>query len=238
MNITEAEHRNQRNCLVPTFSAQIPKELKNVLNITWTLKQFDAVTVTYPNSTYKYAPNVANINDGEYTVMATMYYNTSSGDVQMGTASVNKTANCSVCTLEESNDNNNNCRFTIGLIFENHNQNIENGTTVSIPRMGQSTIRLIDRDSLNGDQQIPELSVHWLYPPESYRTQSMGHNISIGQANYDRELIIYPTDPVVGMNPNATIEIKCQYTLRSRDPAIITFNIQFPPGTSLPHVMD
>ncbi len=222
--------RYHQYCRVPTFTIQFPPV--QVVNMTWTLSQFghDIETVTLDKSglVYDFAPHVVNMYDGNYTVSVRMYYKTSQGEVQLRNASIERTANCSVCVLGSDNS----CRFTIGLRYDDHN--IQNGQTISINRMTPFTIRLIDRDTLNSNRLIQHLEIQWSYPLTSYRTQSIGDNISIRQSDDSRrELTISPTEPVGGMNQNMTIDITCRYKLLSRDWISISFKIYTIPSKDI-----
>ncbi len=94
LNITESPPGDHQPCEVPTFHAQFPPV--DVINITWTLKQFgnDIETITwyYPSSTFNYAPQVDNMYDSSYTVSVIMYYNTSFGEVRSRQASTERIA--------------------------------------------------------------------------------------------------------------------------------------------------
>ncbi len=225
LQIVESQPSDHQHCSVPTFNAQFPPEI-NVLNVTWILKQFEVdietVETVIINSTYRYSPTVLYLYDGDYTVSAKMYYETKLGEVRLRAASIQRKANCGVCAPGFTY-----CRFTIGL----DNQSLEQGKTVSIPRMTPFTIKLLDHDSLNNSQSIQRLDIQWVFAP-SYKTQ----NIKIQQSDNLRELTISPTDSMVGMNQNVTIDIECRYKLPSQDnswTAVIPFKIHTIPSKTI-----
>ncbi len=224
--IIESQASDHLNCFVSTFKVQFSPEI-NILNITWILNQFehDVETVTRANPTDDYAPNVAKMYDGDYTVSAKIFYEAPLGEVRLRTVSIERTANCSVCSLGP----NNNCRFSIGF----DNIIIENGTTVFIHRMTPFTIKFLDHDSLNNDRPIEKLEIHWIYPLTSFRTKSIGENIRIQESSSRRELRISPTDPIAGMNQNVTIDITCQYQLPSREWTSVSFKVYTIPSRDI-----